>query len=102
MATLFAILILALAAWFWYGAFAARERATALARAHCERESLQFLDGTVTAPRLALIRHRGRLAWRRDYGFEYLAEDDRRRHGRVVLVGLMLVDLSLDERPALH
>lgn len=102
VASLFSILLLALGAWFWYGAFAARERATALARARCENESLQFLDGTVTAPRARLVRHLGRLQWRRDYGFDYLAEDQQRRRGRVVLVGLMLIDLRLDERPAIH
>lgn len=96
MATLLILLMVLLVGWFWYDSLRARELATRLAKAHCAHHQVQFLDGTVASPRLSVMRSAGRLVWRRDFSFEFLAGDHQRYHGYLSLAGLRLLDLRLD------
>ncbi len=85
--------------WFWYVGLEARERATQLARDRCSGMDLQFLDGTVAHARTGLARCDGRMQIRRCYRFEFADRAAQRYAGRVVLVGLELEELRLDDRP---
>jgi hypothetical protein len=94
---LIAILTLALLGWFWLDSLRARELATDIARAACDRRRLQFLDQTVALYRLGLRRTPPGLRWRRVYRFDFSEEGVGRRMGCLVLVGLdlELLDLGL-------
>jgi hypothetical protein len=80
----------------WVTNLKARETATALARAHCAREQLQFLDDTVALASLRPTVERGRLCWRRRYHFEFSERGDLRRAGYIELAGLTLKELHLE------
>ena len=56
------LVVLALA-WIWLSAARAREFATILARRHCEKRGLQFLDDTV-APVLSGAPNGGFCEWK--------------------------------------
>lgn len=88
----FTILFVALAggavALWWRSAVEARDRANVAAKRACEREGVQFLDGTVAFQRLAPARNaEGRFTLRRTYVFDYSDDGERRRQGFVVLGG---------------
>lgn len=102
MSNLISILALLLLGWFWLDSLRAREIATGISRAACERRGLQFLDQTVSLVRLGLRRTGGGLRLRRVYRFDFSEEGVGRRDGYLVLVGVDLVELSLGlpDRPA--
>ncbi len=81
---------------FWLAGLRARERATAVTRAHCLRFNLQLLDDTVALTRLRPVLDRGRFKWLRRYDFEFTETGDLRRQGKIVLLGLDIQDLALD------
>jgi hypothetical protein len=89
------ILLLALA-WFWFAGARAREQVVVAARRACTHHGLQLLDETVLLERMRPRRGGdGRLRWRREYSFEFSGEGELRQHGRVVLFGGRIVDLTL-------
>jgi len=92
---LLAILCLLLLGWFWLDSLRARELATGICRAACERRNLQFLDQTVALRRLSVRRTPAGLRLRRVYSFDFSEEGIGRRNGYLALVGLELEELSL-------
>jgi hypothetical protein len=102
MPNLFAILALVLLGWFWLDSLRARELATGISRAACQRRDLQFLDQTVALVRIGLRRTAGGLRLRRVYRFDFSEEGVGRRSGYLILIGIELVELSLGlpDRPA--
>lgn len=78
--------------WNWWADRRAADRATALARQGCEQAGVLWLDQNVQRIRKRLARDDdGRLAWRRDYDFEFSVSGEERQLGRISLVGLRVV-----------
>ena len=96
MTNLFAILILLLLGWFWLDSLRAKELATAVSRAACERLGLQHLDQTVALRHIGLRRTPFGLRLRRVYSFDFSEEGAGRRSGHVALVGIELEEIHLD------
>ena len=86
-------------AWIWRG-HGVRERALAYARAHCERETVQLLDGNVAFKGWQIIAdgsQRKRLA--RLYGFEFTVTSHERLNGTVAMYGRHLAKIELQAYP---
>jgi hypothetical protein len=95
MESLFAILVLLLLGWFWLDSLRARELATEISRAACDRQGLQHLDQTVALRKIGVRRTWDGLRLRRVYRFDFSEEGVGRRSGYVVLVGIELEEVSL-------
>jgi hypothetical protein len=81
---------------YWYEAMRCRERVRAAALHACRQAGLQLLDDTVEPLRLGLRRDvRGRLAFYREYRFEFTDDGSRRYRGRASLLGREVVELDL-------
>jgi len=91
------LLAILLLAWIWLDGARAREFATVLARRHCERSDLQFLDETVSLARIGIRWTNDGLRVRRMFRFEFSLEGVGRRTGYVLLLGtrLELIDDGL-------
>lgn len=86
-------------AWIWRG-HGVRERALDHARAHCQRESVQLLDGNVAFKGWKIIAdgsQRKRLA--RIYGFEFTVTSQERLNGTVAMYGRHLARIELQAYP---
>lgn len=94
MSHLFLILILLMAGWFWLDSLRAKELATGICRAACQRQGLQLLDQTVALQQLRLRRTFAGLRLRRVYLFDFSDEGAGRHRGYLVLLGLDLEDLG--------
>jgi hypothetical protein len=80
--------------WNWWSDRRSADRATLLARQACEQAGVIWLDQNVQRVRKRLARDDdGRLAWRRDYDFEFTSSGEDRQLGRISLVGLRVVGL---------
>ena len=96
MEILFIFLLLAVAAFWWYGTIS-RETAIRFAREACKRVGVQLLDETVSLTKLRLQRtNRGHMSIARWYTFEFSASGIDRRSGTVNLLGDKLLDMHLD------
>ncbi len=95
MKTLPLIAIAVLVGWFWLDSLRAREIATGICRAACERRNLQFLDQTVALRRLTLRWPHEGLRFRRVYRFDYSEQGVIRNIGYIVMLGQDLEELSL-------
>ncbi|MCB1722090.1 MAG: DUF3301 domain-containing protein [Gammaproteobacteria bacterium] len=84
------LLFLAALAWIWLAGARARELATSLARVHCERRGLQFLDETVSLARMGLRWTRQGLRVRRMFRFEFSLEGVGRQTAYILLLGMHL------------
>jgi len=92
-----AILVIAVAGFFWIDSLRAREHALAAGRRACERYGVQLLDETVQFARLRLARdEEGRLRLKRTYTFEFSDTGNNRRHGAIIMLGSELGDLQLE------
>lgn len=88
LGNLFAFLLLATAAAWWWRAHGIRERALQLARQHCVREGVELLDEAVALRRLRFTRNsRGVLCLAREYAFEFTATGQDRYHGSITMYG---------------
>ena len=86
-------------AWIWRG-HGVRERALDHARAHCQRESVQLLDGNVAFKGWKIIAdgsQRKRLA--RIYSFEFTVTSQERLNGTVAMYGRHLAKIELQAYP---
>ena len=83
------LVVLALA-WIWLSAARVREFATILARRHCEKRGLQFLDDTVAPVRFGVRWTADGLRLRRMFRFEFSLEGVGRRIGYVLMLGTRL------------
>lgn len=83
---------------FVFGSLAAREAANDAAKARCEREHLQFLDGTVAFNSIRLVRWRDGIALQRIFRFEFTRDGNTRLGGFVTTYGSHVdaVDLPPD------
>jgi len=95
MNNLLAVLALLLLGWFWLDSLRARELATGICQAVCERHNVQFLDQTVALSHMGVRRTDAGLRLRRVYRFDYSEEGVGRRSGYLVLLGLNLESISL-------
>ena len=83
---LFWLLLLALAALYWWQSGVYKGRARELAEAHCRQLGLQLLDQSMVIVGFWPLRGRsGRIEFRRTYQFEFSSVGDRRYQGRLVL-----------------
>ena len=97
----YALVLLALACWYWYDGLRAREIALVAGRTACQHDGLQFLDETVALQSVHLRRDdNGRLRLRRSYAFEFsdphFAGGDNRRDGAVVMFADRVESISLE------
>lgn len=95
MENLSIIAIILLLGWFWRDSLRAREIATALCRAGCERSQVQLLDQTVALRRLGFRWLPQGLRFRRVYRFDFSEEGIGRRTGYLILIGQELEGISL-------
>ncbi|MEO1576621.1 MAG: DUF3301 domain-containing protein, partial [Pseudomonadota bacterium] len=72
---------------FIFGSLAAREAANDAAKARCQREGLQFLDGTVAFNSIRLVRWRDGIAFQRIFRFEFTRDGNTRLGGFVTTYG---------------
>jgi hypothetical protein len=97
MLTLWVLLIIAVACWFWSDSLAARERVLRAARLTCAQVQVQLLDQTVALARLELGRDQhGRRHLRRLYAFEFSTDGAQRFHGQAALLGKVVHYVHLD------
>ena len=89
------LLGLAALAGVWIKQSGAREQATRVARAQCERYGVQLLDETVGLRRWRVRRREGRLGLERGYGFEVSIDGADREVGILWMHEGMLVELHL-------
>jgi hypothetical protein len=94
MTNLLAILVLLLIGWFWLDSLRAREIATGICKAACQRNDLQFLDQAVALRRLGMVWTQAGLRVRRVYRFDFSEEGVGRRSGYLVMRGTDFEDLS--------
>lgn len=74
-----------------------RERATGIAKQHCQQMDVQLLDDTVSLVSLRPHRDkRGNFHIARRYEFEFTATGDFRYRGELTLLGQHLYDLKLE------
>jgi hypothetical protein len=92
-----ALLLVLLAGWLWLNTLRAHELALAHARRACERADVQLLDQAVALRGLSLRWTADGLRLRRTYGFEFSAAGVERQPGQIVLLGLRLESLSLND-----
>lgn len=86
-ASLPALILLGLIAWYWLDGLKAREIGIAAARQACAAEGLQFLDDTVAQSGIRVLRGEdGRLHLQRSFAFEYSLSGDDRQPGSVTLL----------------
>jgi hypothetical protein len=82
------LLVLGLIAFaVWNDGMRAREAANRVAVDACERQSLQFLDGTVALAKLRPRIGKGGLHIERTYVFDYAVDGVHRASGFVVMLG---------------
>lgn len=94
------ISILAIGAGFalWMDALSARELASHYSRRLCKEAGLQLLDQTVSLHRIGFTRVDGRLALRRQYGFEVSFDGTDRHRGSINMQGRRVGSYSLPVR----
>ena len=79
---------------FWSASRAAAEQAIVFGRQACQRAGVQWLDQSAHQVRLRLRRDgQGRLAWERQFRFEYSTGGEDRHAGLITLQGIQLTAL---------
>lgn len=89
------VALVALVGWWWQEQ-KLHERAVTLARAACQRYSVQFLDQTVALDTRKTVRVDGRLRMAHSYRFEFAVEATQRRLGIVRFEAGAVKEVSLD------
>lgn len=96
LAEIFAVVLLAGLAWFWFDSLSARESAVRAARLACVADDVQLLDDTVALAALGVQRNdEGRPVLRRIYRFEFSDTGNNRLLGSVTLLGASVQALYL-------
>jgi hypothetical protein len=98
LGTMISILAAGVAVALWMNALAARELASNYSRRLCQEAGLQLLDQTVTLQRIGFTRIDGRLAFRRQYGFEVSFDGTDRHRGSINMLGRRVGNYSLPTR----
>ena len=95
--------LLALAAWLYYDGMRVREQALRVGRDYCRNVGLQMLDETVSRQRIGLARDDGgQLRIRRNYGFEFTSDGERRYHGEITMLGMSVRGVQVELHRLLH
>lgn len=97
MTPLFLILLIILLLWLWRSGQDCRDTAIATARETCQRQGLQFLDGTPALQKMrpGFSRHSGP-GIRRVYTFDYSADGIGRRTGCIIMHNSQVDAVLLD------
>lgn len=91
------LVALGLAVWFWIDTLRTRERAIFAAGRACKELGAQLLDQTVSLESIKPMRSkRGRLMFRRIYGFDFSIAGYERRRGRAFMAGQALEQVQID------
>ncbi len=91
------LLLLLAVLWFWWDSRGVAEQAITVARKHCEKLGLTFLNDTVAWKRIRLRRNkRGRMQIQRSYFFEFASDMQQRYSGEIVMLGKQTVKVNLD------
>lgn len=94
--TLFSLVFILAAVWFWLDSLKARDIARASAAETCRRQGLQLLDATVSMGRIKLGRNtQGRVTLMRVFTFDYSQDGVSRQQGFVVLIGHRVESVGL-------
>ena len=82
--------------WYWLDAIRCKEIARAAGKHASQQAEAQFLDDTVELSKLRLRRDvQGRLAWYREYRFEFTRDGAYRIRGSLAMLGQRVVRLEL-------
>ena len=93
--TVFIILVSAFL--YWLDSIRAKEIATQHSRAACKKIDLEFLDESVAIKKLRLRRNNlGRLAFYREYQFEFTSTGEYRYKGLTTLLGKQLLGIEME------
>jgi hypothetical protein len=97
MTPLTLLIIIALLVWFWQISQQCRDLAIRVARQTCERQGLQFLDGTATLKSIKpCFRCSSGASLKRTYTFDY-SEDGMARHsGCIIMHNSQVISVVLD------
>jgi len=92
-----AMVVAALAGWYIFDAWRAREHAVRVAREACRERGLQLLDDTVQGVQTRFARDaEGLTRFRRTYVFEFSDDRVTRRSGSLVMLGAQLESFQLE------
>jgi len=97
MTPLSLLLLIMLLLWLWRTGQDSRETAIATAREICQRQGLQFLDGTPALQKIrpCFSRHAGP-GLRRVYTFDYSADGVERKTGCIIMHNTQVSAVLLD------
>lgn len=91
------ILVVAVAAWYWWDTMQSKEAARLAGKRICDQNNVQFLDDTVEKKKMWLRRGpHGRLELCRMFFFEFATDGEHRYQGRIVVLGKIVSDVSMD------
>ncbi|MGV6826509.1 MAG: DUF3301 domain-containing protein [bacterium] len=79
----------------WLDGARAREIATGVCKAVCQRNGVQFLEGTVFMKRFAPHWGKNGIRIRRTFQFDYSADGAERRTGLITMLGMKLENVSI-------
>ncbi len=97
IASLLALLVIAILGWYWMHSIRILEIARDAGRQVCIKDEVQFLDDTVASTGLALARDAsGRRLLRRTYRFEFTETGNNRRDGEVVMLGDRVESVTME------
>jgi len=65
----------------------AREIATELGRAYCEKRGVQFLDGSAALRSIRLVRRADAMRVQRRFQFDYTEVGESRNRGTIIVTG---------------
>lgn len=93
------LLAFGLLVWFWQDSLRTRERAIRAAAQACKEIGAQLLDQTVSLENIKPARNkRGRMVFKRIYGFDFSVAGYERRRGRAIMAGQTLEQMQIDEQ----
>lgn len=90
------ILFVAILALAWH-LISIRERALEVAKLHCQKIQVQFLDGSVRRDAFRLARNtQGIVSFRQTFLFEFTSTGEKRYQGQIVFIGSKLISMELE------
>jgi hypothetical protein len=97
MSTLSVIIALLVLVWIWHIGQSSRDKAVATARETCQRQGIQFLDGTAALQSIkpAWSRKEGPVL-QRTYTFDYSTDGITRFTGCIVMRNIRVIAVLLD------